>query len=121
MVQPDGKVIAVGWGLNVPVAQASDPGAAIYMSMARFNTNGTPDSSFGTNGKVTTLVGVEARAFAVALQPDGRIVVAGSGTDGATQNFAIVRYTTVAFPIRPLAQAVCSTFRSARRARPRKR
>jgi hypothetical protein len=38
VVQPDGKVIAVGWGLNFAAGHAGDPGAAIYMAMARFNT-----------------------------------------------------------------------------------
>src|SRR6185436_13584383 len=60
--------------------------------------NGTLDGGFGTGGKVTTLIGTDARAFAVALQPDGRIVVAGSAASGGDSNMAIVRYSTGGVP-----------------------
>ncbi len=63
---------------------------------ARYNTNGTLDTSFDGNGLQTTdFGGVEDldTGRAVAIQPDGRIVVAGTtdaGTDDA--DFALARY-----------------------------
>ena len=50
--------------------------------------------SFGVEGKVTTDFGGVSRVFeaasAVAIQPDGKIVVAGGG--GAGVDFALARY-----------------------------
>jgi uncharacterized delta-60 repeat protein len=63
-VQPDGKIVAVGF-------VAGDFG------IARYNANGTLDPTFGTGGLVTTDFGGFDQANGVALQPDGRIVVVG--------------------------------------------
>ncbi|WP_405821563.1 calcium-binding protein [Streptomyces sp. NBC_01390] len=73
-VQPDGKIVAAG---------SSDDRAAL----ARYNSNGSLDTSFDGDGQVITPA---AGAADVALQPDGRIVAAG-GSDG---NFTVLRYTT---------------------------
>jgi uncharacterized delta-60 repeat protein len=54
---------------------------------------GTPDSSFGLDGIVRTAVGFHAVAADVALQPDGKLVVAGvTAIDQFDANFALVRY-----------------------------
>ena len=59
----------------------------------RLNTNGTPDSSFGTDGRVNTAITTRGdTAKAVALQADGKIVVAGSSKNQMNPNFAAVRY-----------------------------
>lgn len=81
--QSDGKVILVGR------AGGSDPAFAL----ARYNTDGTIDSSFGTNGKVRTdWAGATDEAKAVVLQADGKILVAGSTGTGANAKFALARY-----------------------------
>src|SRR6188768_3382868 len=49
------------------------------------------DATFGTGGKVMTDTGGH-RAFAVALQSDGKVVVAGEGPNG--QAFGFARYST---------------------------
>ena len=54
--------------------------------IARFNTNGSLDTSFGTNGSTTASV---SGIFSVALQPDGKIIA--SGTQGPDPAFAIAR------------------------------
>jgi uncharacterized delta-60 repeat protein len=82
--QPDGKFVIVG-------------GTFIDFVLARFNANGTLDTTFGAGGKVTTdmVAGEQEEALAVAVQPDGRIVVAGyTGTPGpgGPTNFALIRY-----------------------------
>ncbi|MCP9496217.1 MAG: hypothetical protein MSG64_17370 [Pyrinomonadaceae bacterium MAG19_C2-C3] len=93
-LQPDGKIIAVG----SPFVAGRPDGFVI----ARFNANGTFDASFGSFGGVTTRFGTGANNFgftlanAVTIQPDGKIVVAGSARDSSfgSQNFALVRYTS---------------------------
>jgi uncharacterized delta-60 repeat protein len=65
-VQPDGKVIAaVGTVLGDEIV------------LVRYRPNGTPDTSFGSGGRVRTSPGPGA-AEALTLQPDGKIVVAGA-------------------------------------------
>jgi uncharacterized delta-60 repeat protein len=71
-IQPDGRVVAAG---SVPRAGATDSDFAVM----RFETDGTPDPGFGTAGRVTTdFSGASDVGRAVAIQPDGAIVVAGS-------------------------------------------
>jgi uncharacterized delta-60 repeat protein len=70
-VQPDGKIVAVG--------TAAD---AYAFQVARFNTDGSLDTGFGTGGAVQTVFGYSAVAATVALKPDGRIVVAGDSIPG---------------------------------------
>lgn len=57
---------------------------------------GELDQDFGTGGKVTTdFLGFGARAYAVAIQSDGKIVTAGVGVDNShTSGFALARFTT---------------------------
>jgi uncharacterized delta-60 repeat protein len=69
VVQTDGKIIIVGW--------SEPPGFGPSAYVGRFHSNGTADSSFGVNGFVF-VPGVDSRAWAVTLQQDGKIVVAGS-------------------------------------------
>jgi uncharacterized delta-60 repeat protein len=80
---PLGRIIAVG---------SSNQSFA----MACYSANGVLDSSFGSNGKVTTSFGgVNERAAAVVLQADGKIVLSGTiqkSTDSRTSDFAVVRY-----------------------------
>jgi hypothetical protein len=60
----------------------------------RYLTDGTLDTSFGVGGKVITdFNGNYDRAYAVAIQSDGKIVVVGC-TNGGTNDFALVRYNT---------------------------
>jgi uncharacterized delta-60 repeat protein len=80
-VQRDGKIVVAG--LTVVNNFAN-------FALARYNTNGTLDGTFGTGGKLVTDFGADDRAFSVALQTDGKIVAAGM--TGA--NFALARYNT---------------------------
>jgi uncharacterized delta-60 repeat protein len=57
-------------------------------ALARFNTNGTLDTSFNGTGTVTTDLGADAEADALAVQGDGKVVLAG----GAGSNVALARY-----------------------------
>ena len=64
--------------------------------MIRLNTNGSPDSSFDGDGKITTALGTSTASLtevinAIAIQSDGKIVVAGHALVGYPQ-FALARY-----------------------------
>jgi uncharacterized delta-60 repeat protein len=72
-IQTDGKIVLAG--------SATRRGTVSDLALARYNADGTLDSSFDGDGKVTTDIFGEIGgdiAYAVAVQPDGRIVVAGS-------------------------------------------
>ena len=85
-VQNDGRIVLVG------DVDGAAPQTQRFMTM-RLNVNGAPDTSFGTDGKVITPVtGRGDTARAVALQADGKIVVAGSSNNQVNPNFAAVRY-----------------------------
>ncbi len=84
VLQPDGKIVAVG--------RANGTGVNDF-ALARYNADGSLDSSFGTNGVVTTSFGgVDDRAAAVALQPDGKILAAGRSDASGSDDFALARY-----------------------------
>ena len=83
-IQSDGKIVAVG------------ATGSIDFGLARFNTDGSLDTTFDEDGKVTTVFGSLDEAFAVAIQPDGKIVAVGH-TDNpstGTGDFAVARYNS---------------------------
>jgi uncharacterized delta-60 repeat protein len=61
-------------------------------AVTRYNGDGSPDTSFGVDGQVTTAIGLGAGASDLVLQPDGKIVLAGSAGEGSTRDFALARY-----------------------------
>src|SRR4029079_12128796 len=82
--QPDGRIVVAGSNRN-----ATDDDFAL----ARYNPDGSLDATFGAGGQVSTAIGAgDDRASALALQPDGKIVAAGTMFDGARLRFALVRY-----------------------------
>jgi uncharacterized delta-60 repeat protein len=85
-IQPDGKIIVVGYTPNPAV-----PGDFIF-ALVRYINNGSPDTTFSGDGKTTTDFGIDDRAYAIALQPDGKIVVAGYTYSGSDSDFILVRY-----------------------------
>jgi uncharacterized delta-60 repeat protein len=87
-IAPDGKIVIVGGnGFGLPNEN---------FALARYNTDGSLDTSFGGDGKVTTsLTGRPDVAFGVALQPDGKIVAAGGvGLGAGNPKFGLARYDT---------------------------
>jgi uncharacterized delta-60 repeat protein len=66
--------------------------------LARYDLNGDPDLTFGTNGIIMTDFGTnENENYAITIQSDGKIVVAGvSGTNAqnANGNYGLVRYNS---------------------------
>lgn len=84
-IQADGKIIVAG------EAYISE----YHFALARYNTNGTLDTSFGTGGKASIAISrFEDRARDVLVQADGRIIVAGVAHFSLTgYDFAVVRLT----------------------------
>ncbi|WP_313808319.1 T9SS type A sorting domain-containing protein [Flavobacterium sp.] len=82
--QPDGKIIASGY---------YSPGTACCSAvrMMRFLSNGDLDSTFGVNGIVSQISTI-GQAYSIALQPDGKIVVSGSGGSGNPVHFDFIMY-----------------------------
>ena len=80
-VQPDGRIVAAGMHTG-------------SFALARYMpASGRPDHRFGDDGKLTTAFRLgNAAAAAVAIQPDGRIVAAGTARGTAGDDFAITRY-----------------------------
>lgn len=74
------------------VVAGSTQGAKPNFAVARFLPNGTPDNEFSKDGKVTTDLGGSDYAFDLAIQEDGKIVVAGERDTKSTNSFAVVRY-----------------------------
>ncbi|WP_327141411.1 hypothetical protein [Nocardia sp. NBC_01327] len=87
-VQTDGRILAVG--TSAGTTSGDD------FAIARYTSDGKLDATFGAGGKVVSDLGTTAdRANAVALQQDGKFVVAGSTHDPVQgDNFAVVRYAS---------------------------
>ena len=75
-------------------------------ALARYNPNGSPDTTFDGDGQVVTDFGGRDQGHGVAIQPDNKIVAAGTTDAGANPgNFALARYlpgTVTPRPLRPL-------------------
>lgn len=85
-IQPDGKVVTGG-------SYSSSSGDDV--TMVRYNVNGTYDTSFGSGGRLLIpSPGISERIYAIALQPDGRIVAAGE----SGQDFLLLRFNATGTP-----------------------
>lgn len=82
-VQPDGKII---------VGRYSHMAANFQWTLARFNSNGLIDNSFGNNGIVTSFAGIHSVMNDVELQSDGKIVAAGYRQSQGQDDVAVTRY-----------------------------
>jgi len=88
ILQPDGKIVIAG--------VTTSPVTGKDFVCIRYNTDGTLDTSFGTDGIVTTdmQTGSDDVAYSIALQNDGKIVLGGYSDDGSQKKAAIIRYNT---------------------------
>jgi uncharacterized delta-60 repeat protein len=85
-VQTDGKIILAGYAEN---------GGNLDFALMRLQADGTIDSAFGINGKVTTDIGGnEEQIVGLVLQTDGKIVVSGATDNGIHSDIALARYNS---------------------------
>ena len=88
-VQGDGKIVITGYGIR-DVGMYGD----YDIILARYNTDGTLDAGFGNNGIVINdFYGTDEYAAALAIQPDGKIVIGGTSSA-----LLIARYNTDGSP-----------------------
>jgi uncharacterized delta-60 repeat protein len=86
VLQPDGKLVAAGPTYNL---------GKFNLAVARYNTDGSLDGTFGTGGKITTLIGNNNynTGTSLVLQADGKLVAVGSAFGALfSYEFALVRY-----------------------------
>ncbi len=83
-LQPDGKIVAAG--------EIRSGAFASSFALARYLADGQLDAAFDGDGRLTTTFGSSDSAYALALQPDGKIVVAGSVSTLSNPDFALARY-----------------------------
>ena len=98
VIQPDGKIVVAGMVLMDVIVRADFNKYDI--GLARYNTDGSLDPTFGTGGKVITNIAANKADVitSLALQPDGKIVAAGfNGAAVSPQipsDFVLVRYNS---------------------------
>jgi uncharacterized delta-60 repeat protein len=86
-LQPDGKLIAGGWVYTGPTE--------VFM-LVRFHANGALDTAFGTGGVATANVAGTVRA--IVVQPDGKLVAAGSAGLTTARDIALARFNADGSP-----------------------
>src|SRR5207244_4472706 len=91
-LQGDGKVVAAG-------ERRACGGGTMDFALARYDSDGALDTAFGSGGRVVTDLGGNGgndEAFALVVQPDGRVVAAGASTAAGSLDFdfALARYNT---------------------------
>ncbi len=94
-IQSDGKILLAG-------SAGADISHLNTFFLERLNTNGTPDSAFGSGGIVTTSFGPGfASGASLVIQSDNSIVLGGTYEPDSTANtaqFAVARYTSAGVP-----------------------
>ena len=83
VIQSDGKIVVAG---------DSKTTSNTLFAVVRYNTDGSLDSTFANDGKATTTIGIHDQVNSVAIQSDGKILVAGRSWNGSDADFVIVRY-----------------------------
>jgi len=87
VLQSDGKILAAGY---------ADNGGYGGFALERYNPDGSLDTTFSDDGLINTAFGFGSDlAYALALQADGKIVVAGYAWNGSDYDFALARYTAI--------------------------
>ncbi len=105
VVQPDGKIVVAS---TSPLASVDAIAGLISPALARLNADGTPDTTFGRAGEVTltnAFVNLQATstiANSLAIQPDGKFLLAGTTTYSVAALAASPRLLTVPFVARLL-------------------
>ena len=84
LLQPDGQILVTGY---TRYNNQND------FALARYNADGSLDTSFDVDGRVTTDFGSDAdNAYSAALQSDGRLILAGSTDATGDSTLALARY-----------------------------
>jgi uncharacterized delta-60 repeat protein len=86
-LQPDGKILIAGYSVN-------GCGNSV-LALCRLNSDSSLDNSFGSGGKVVTAISPQvSMETPMVLQPDGKILVAGTFYDGTNNSVVVLRFLT---------------------------
>ena len=86
VIQGDGKIIVAGSTFN---------DSSYDFALARYNSDGSLDTTFSGDGKVSTdFGGGDDHGQSVVMQPDGKIVVAGASDNVSSDGFALARFNS---------------------------
>lgn len=84
-IQSTGKIIVAGYATISGVQK---------IIVARYSSNGIIDTTFGTNGYTSTLIGTDCQAHSLILQPNNKIIVTGNAQVSNIKNIMLARYTS---------------------------
>jgi uncharacterized delta-60 repeat protein len=85
VILPDGKILIAG--------ETTSQQSARSFAVMRLNPDGSPDTSFGTGGKVLTTVDIVSGGGKLLLQPDGKFLLGGTTfANESSFNFTVIRY-----------------------------
>lgn len=82
--QSDGKIILGGMSNN---------SGTYDFILSRYSPNGIFDTTFGTAGRTYTNIALTDNAYAIAIQPDNKIILGGNSSTGGFADFTIARYS----------------------------
>ncbi len=89
-VLSDGRILAGGGAVPPSSSSAFD-----QFLLARYQSNGTPDTTLGGSGVVTTTFpGRDAISWGMAVQTDGKVLLGGYARASSDSDFALARYNT---------------------------
>lgn len=85
VIQPDGKILVGGYTFSNTFG--------FDILCVRYNSNGSIDNTFGTNGiaQFDIQLGSDDKAYGIDLQQDGKIVLAGYSDDGSNRDGLVMR------------------------------
>jgi uncharacterized delta-60 repeat protein len=92
-IQTDGKIVVVG-NITYYYSGFFPSSTSIDVLILRYNSNGTLDSTFGTDGVVIFDNRMSDIGLALAIQPDGKIVVAGTLAESIFYDVLLLRYNS---------------------------
>jgi uncharacterized delta-60 repeat protein len=83
LIQPDGKIVAAGYATN--------SSSQHFFAVARYNADGSLDTTFGNGGEAVSTAQVAVDLVAMAIDAGGRILLEASGSSGQQ---AVARFTS---------------------------
>lgn len=87
-----GRRLAIQGGNKIIVTGRSYNGTDYDLLVLRYNANGIPDNTFGTNGVVTVNIGEgDDYGEGVVIQADGKIVISGGSHNGTDYDIMVLR------------------------------
>lgn len=89
------RALALVSGGRILLGGYGNSGTGLDFAVAAFTSTGAIDTAFGSSGTTVVAIGTgEDKAYSMSVQPDGKVVLAGSSFAGSEINFALARMTS---------------------------